>query len=117
MRHPALRRHLCDDAAKAARLAIANAERSAGELAAAEAAAAADSKPAEAARPGDDIIDLHGNPYSGVPRFPIGAMVECRLGEDKWMIGEVIGHNYREQAWPEHRRAPYQVADRRESPP
>ena len=55
------------------------------------------------------LIDLHGNHLRKVLRFPIGAQVECRLGEDKWLPGKVTGHRYRQKEWPENRRAPYQV--------
>ena len=90
--------------------AIANAERSAGELEAAEAAAAAQSHSCSSKVAGSTrLIDLHGNPLVGAPRFPLGAPVQCRLGEHKWASGAVMGHLYREKAWPDNRRAPYQV--------
>jgi hypothetical protein len=105
-------RHLCDDARRrvAAAQAIKNAERSAGELAAAEKAVSDDAQtPFSGAKPTVELVDLHGEPLTAAPRFPLGAKVECRLGEDKWAVGVVIGHNYREKSWPSNRRAPYQV--------
>lgn len=106
-------RNLCDDARAAAMQAIANAKRSAGELEAAEAAAAAadHNKMGSKATAADkgSLLDLHGNSMVGIPRFPIGAPVKCRLGEHKWSMGQVIGHLYKEKAWPDNRRAPYQV--------
>jgi hypothetical protein len=127
-------RSLCDDAAAAAKRAIANMERMKGELDAAQAvaddavtpaAAAATAAPEPATPPpkrgcsmsgitvdtGEDteLIDLHGFPLKKALRFPVGARVECRLGVDKWLAGTIIGHGYRQREWPEHRRAPYQV--------
>ena len=64
----------------------------------------------------EDLIDLHGEPIVGSPRFPLGAVVECRLGEEKWLAGTVIGHFYRENKWPENRRAPYQVKIENDGP-
>ena len=128
-----------DAASKAAKQAIANMERMKGEIAAAQAVAddavnpsAAMAAPEPTAPnapatsppqrgcssgvtvvpPNDELtslIDLHGNHLRKVLRFPIGAQVECRLGEDKWLPGKVIGHLYRQKEWPEKRRAPYQV--------
>ena len=43
------------------------------------------------------------------PRFPLGAPVECRVGEDEWVAGRVAEHFYREQTWPEKACVPYQV--------
>ena len=114
-----LRVGYCQDAKAAAMQAIRNAERSAGEIAAAEAAAdggttllaaAEDGKfqPGQIAPPRKELIDLHGEPLKEL-RFPLGAIVECRLGEDKWLPGEIVGRLYREKDWPENRRAPYQV--------
>lgn len=107
-------RLFCDDAARreAALNAIANAQRSAGEIEAAEKAAAdlpttVDGSPHVEAD--QSVFDLLGNPIEGPPRFPLGASVECRLGEGKWLGGRVIGHFYRERSWPNNRRAPYQV--------
>jgi hypothetical protein len=109
-----LQRLLCDDAARrrAALDAIANAQRSAGELDAAERAAADETAPAEGTSESEDdlsLFDLLGNPIDGPPRFPLGAGVECRLGEGRWLRGRVVGHFYRERSWPDNRRAPYQV--------
>jgi len=64
-----------------------------------------DSKLAEST----NAVDLHGNPLDGPPRFPLGASVECNLGEGEWVVGTVVGHHYRQADWPEDRRAPYQV--------
>lgn len=88
-------------AREAAAHAIAAAERAAGELDAAERAAAVEGPAlvAEATAP------AHRAP----PRFPLGAAVECRLGENRWARGVVVGHHYREKAWPDEKRAPYQV--------
>ena len=44
------------------------------------------------------------------PRFPLGAPVECRLGDD-WVRGAVVKHFHRESSWPEHRCAVH-VAER-----
>ena len=42
-------------------------------------------------------------------RFPIGSDTECRVGLDEWVRCTVVGHMYREDAWPDTRLAPYQV--------
>ena len=42
-------------------------------------------------------------------RFEIGRAVECRLGPDEWARGNVVGHFFREDDWPEGQKAPYQV--------
>ena len=34
------------------------------------------------------IVGVGGAP----PRFPLGATVECRLGENRWAVGQVVGH-------------------------
>jgi len=47
-----------------------------------------------------------GDPHS--LRFPIGATVECCLG-DQWAEGTVVGHHSREPSWEAERCAPYQV--------
>ena len=39
-------------------------------------------------------------------RFPLGAAVECNLGED-WVPGTVVAHDYLEAGW--EQPAPYQV--------
>ena len=106
-------RRLCDAAQKAAeraaRLAIENAKRSAGELAAAERAIdESAASPAAGKYRGAHQAAL-GETKRESPRFPIGARVECRLGEEKWAFGVVIGHFYREPSWPPDRRAPYQA--------
>lgn len=106
LRHP-VPRTFCAAARKAAEQAIANAQRSAGELAAAEAAAAKvrDDHPDPATS-----LEVPDVPIERAPlRFPLGAIVECRLGQDKWARGRVIGHYYREKSWPPERRVPYQV--------
>ena len=96
-------------AERAARLAIENAKRSAGELAAAERAVAEAPSSLKSSC-------SHGAPSNAPPRapprFPIGARVECRLGEEKWAFGFVIGHFYREPSWAPDRRVPYQAAAR-----
>ena len=92
-------------------MAIANAQRSAGELEAAE-LTETDSEPTKnhtASTGSENLFDLHGEPIAGSLRFPLGAAVECRLGEENWMPGTIIGHFYREKKWPENRRAPYQI--------
>ena len=101
-------RSLCDaakraEAVEAAKHAIAAAERAAGELDAAERAAAAESsdRPPVAA----EAVAAARTPL----RFPIGAAVECRLGEARWARGTIVGHHYREPSWPADRVAPYQV--------
>ena len=89
---------------KAAMDAIANAERSAGELEAAEKAAAkADTEAPAASTPQPAATSRVP------PRFPIGAEVECRLGPDRWSLGTIVGLHYREKGWPPEKRAPYQV--------
>jgi tetratricopeptide (TPR) repeat protein len=43
-------------------------------------------------------------------RFGLGAAVECNLGTDVgWTRGEVVAHDYREDAWDLARVVPYQV--------
>ena len=43
-------------------------------------------------------------------RFGLGAAVECNLGPDVgWTRGEVVAHDYREDAWDLARVVPYQV--------
>ncbi len=44
------------------------------------------------------------------PRFPIGHLVMCNLGERGWHLGRIIALQYREAGWPKHQVAPYQVA-------
>ena len=39
-------------------------------------------------------------------RFPLGAEVECNMGE-AWVPGKVVAHDYAEEGW--DRPAPYQV--------
>jgi len=96
-------RHCSDKAREAALHAIANAQRSAGELAAAEAAADAAEAPKDGAPTASSTPQVP-------PRFPLGATVECRLGPDRWEKGTVVGIHYREPSWPADRpRAPYQV--------
>jgi len=48
------------------------------------------------------------NPGPHSRRFPIGATVECCLG-DQWAEGTVVGHHYREPSWEADGCAPYQV--------
>jgi hypothetical protein len=43
------------------------------------------------------------------PRFPLGAPVQCRVGEDEWVAGNVAAHHFREGNWPEKACVPYQV--------
>ena len=42
-------------------------------------------------------------------RFPVGAAVECCVGVDQWVRGEVVAHYYREKDWPMQLLAPYRV--------
>ena len=43
-------------------------------------------------------------------RFPVGTPVRCRVGDDRWVSGTVVNHNYRETSWPaEVPSAPYQI--------
>eukprot|EP00310_Coccolithus_braarudii_P025161 CAMPEP_0183335896 /NCGR_PEP_ID=MMETSP0164_2-20130417/4040_1 /TAXON_ID=221442 /ORGANISM="Coccolithus pelagicus ssp braarudi, Strain PLY182g" /LENGTH=259 /DNA_ID=CAMNT_0025505325 /DNA_START=1 /DNA_END=781 /DNA_ORIENTATION=+ len=43
-------------------------------------------------------------------RFPVGTPVRCYVGDDEWLTGTVVAHNYREPSWPkEQPSAPYQV--------
>ena len=42
-------------------------------------------------------------------RFEVGRTVECRMGLEEWARGQVVGHFYREEDWPEGQKAPYQV--------
>ena len=42
-------------------------------------------------------------------RFGIGAAVECRIDEGRWVPGRVVAHFHREPSWVEGRYAPYQV--------
>ena len=42
-------------------------------------------------------------------RFPVGAPVECRIGESEWAGGTVAKHKHREPKWPEGACVPYQV--------
>lgn len=42
-------------------------------------------------------------------RFPTGAVVECCVGVDQWVRGEVVAHWYREDGWPAQLLAPYRV--------
>lgn len=103
-------RGLCEATQKAAeqaaRFAMDNAKRSAGELAAAERAVGASASMQMGPQPSSFDTDA---PVQQMPRFPIGALVKCRLGEDKWARGHVIGHFYREPSWTPERRVPYQV--------
>ncbi|KAL1521859.1 hypothetical protein AB1Y20_021510 [Prymnesium parvum] len=46
---------------------------------------------------------------AGPFRFEKGASVECCLGPNMWERGVVVGHYYREAAWPTDRWMPYQV--------
>ena len=46
---------------------------------------------------------------AGPFRFPVGARVECSVGEGDRRAGAIIKHYYREAAWPTDRWAPYQV--------
>lgn len=98
-----------DKAREAARLAIANAERAAGELAAAQASVDADQSPSDSAANDDETSSAHSAERKAPPRFPIGASVECRLGEGKWATGLVVGHWWKEPSWPADKRAPYQI--------
>ena len=93
------------DALEAAKHAIATAERSAGELDAAERAAAATEDATSPAAADSAAASAPRAP----PRFPLGATVECRLGPEKWALGRIVGLHYREPSWPADRRAPYQV--------
>ena len=43
-----------------------------------------------------------------VPRFRVGARVECCI-DDAFLKGTVVGHHYRESAWEPGVFAPYQV--------
>ena len=43
-----------------------------------------------------------------VPRFKVGARVECRM-EAGFLAGTVVRHHYRESAWEPGVFAPYQV--------
>ena len=43
-------------------------------------------------------------------RLELGAAVECRIGQDTWVRGSIIGRHYREPSWPEGKLAPYQDA-------
>jgi tetratricopeptide (TPR) repeat protein len=53
--------------------------------------------------------------YSGLPqqqlhthyRFRLGEQVECMV--EGWATGTVVAHNYREDAWPDDKAAPYQI--------
>ena len=42
-------------------------------------------------------------------RFPLGADVECRVGEHEWVRCAVVGYMYAEKEWPSEKFAPYQV--------
>jgi len=43
-------------------------------------------------------------------RFPVGTPVRCHVGDDRWLNGTVVAHNYREPNWPaEQPSAAYQV--------
>ena len=101
-------------AEEAARHAIAAAERASGELTAAERAAAVKHEwTPSSSKEEEESATAGGEPAAQVdrkrPRFPLGALVECRLGPDRWAVGKVVGHHYREPSWPAERRAPYQV--------
>jgi len=56
------------------------------------------------------LVDLRGRPMAIPPRFPLGAAVECHVGDDEFIAGTVVGLYYRQDDWPDDgRRAPYQV--------
>ena len=42
-------------------------------------------------------------------RFEIGTQVMCNFGQHGWKLGRIVALDYREDAWPEDRVAPYQV--------
>ena len=43
-------------------------------------------------------------------RFPLGTPVKCFVGEDDWVSGSIVAHNFREPSWPDPQpTAPYQV--------
>ena len=46
-------------------------------------------------------------------RFGLRDAVECRVAQDEWASGTVMGLLYREAEWPEGQHAPYQVRVKR----
>jgi len=52
-------------------------------------------------------------PPAGAPRFAVGQQVKCRIGpgtdSSAWILGAVVGINYREVSWPRGQIVPYQV--------
>lgn len=55
------------------------------------------------------MVDLAGKLFREPMRFPLGAEIECHLGDGKWVVGTIVAHYYRQQEWPENQRVPYQV--------
>mmetsp|Transcript_11457 Transcript_11457/g.30205 ORF Transcript_11457/g.30205 Transcript_11457/m.30205 type:complete len:88 (-) Transcript_11457:138-401(-) len=53
----------------------------------------------------DERIAADAGPF----RFEKGAAVECCVGPNTWERGVVVGHFFREPAWPTDRWMPYRV--------
>ena len=106
---PLFSRHCTSAAKKAAADAIAAMERMKGEMAAVDAVASEAMTPPSATTSASTTPSSPGLTRAAVLRFPIGATVECRLGENRWAEGIIIGHHYKEPSWAEDKRAPYQI--------